>query len=128
MYNTGAVSYSTIIYPAETLAGAFPLSWFIDMAAATLTFAHLVYEELNIQVDELAVRALVKDAQGLKLRETGRLGTSVDGTMFEPQPAILIPTHEPIWTTRLTLAVDTPRIVRELGRILRTRFQMRAVI
>lgn len=126
VYNTGTITYSSIIYPAQfsTPPGALPLFWFKNMASATLTFAHLVYETVDVTVDEIAVRALVKDAQGLRLREWGRFEIPVDGSMIDPQPVVLIPTHDPLWTTRTALKSDIPKIVEELGRILKTRFDM----
>ena len=129
-YDTGTITYSSVIYPAEFSSppGALPLFWFKNMASATLTFAHLVYDALNVPVDAIAVRALVKDAQNLRLREWGRFEIPRDGNMIDPNPFVLIPTHEPIWTTRTVLKSDTPKIVEELGRVLSTRFDMPVVI
>jgi hypothetical protein len=126
IYVTGVVSYSTIIYPTDVSMppGAFPIDWFERMASATLAFARLAYEAFALPVDSIHVRALINRAQDLRLSRTGALQMTIQGEQKDPQPTILVPTHEPLATTLTTFKADSPTIVKELSRILMTRFDI----
>jgi hypothetical protein len=119
IYETGVVTYCTILYPTQfPPGGSFPIEWFADMASATLTFAQLAFERFDPEIDELAIRALISKAENVGLSKRGILEMRSAGTLLVPRPNILIPSRDPIRSTKLTLKSDIASIVGELRRIL----------
>ena len=121
IYETGAVTYSSVLWPADE-RGAVPIAWFKRMMSATLLFAHLAYEHFDPAIDELSVRALLTRAEGVRLSETIPVIPALLGSMTVPEPNLLIPTRQGYATTRLGLKDDILTIVDELARVLKTKY------